>query len=42
LFKVSLVSIKDEDLLQVKNERLLREFIEKKTDEVVLRGRNFD
>jgi len=29
LFKVSIVSIKDEDLLQVKNERLLREFIER-------------
>ena len=29
LFKVSIVSIKDEDLLQVKNERLMREFIER-------------
>ena len=29
LFKVSLVSIKDEDLLQVKNERLLRAFLDK-------------
>lgn len=29
LFKVSLVSIKDEDLLQVKNERLLRAFLNK-------------
>ena len=29
LFKVSIVSIKDEDLLQVKNERLMREFIQR-------------
>ena len=30
LFKISIVSIKDEDLLQVKNERLMREFILRK------------
>ena len=29
LFKISIVSIKDEDLLQVKNERLMREFIQR-------------
>lgn len=29
LFKVSIVSIKDEDLLQVKNERLMKEFIQR-------------
>jgi hypothetical protein len=29
LFKVSIESIKDEDLLQVKNERLMREFIQR-------------
>ena len=29
LYKVSIVSIKDEDLLQVKNERLMLEFIKR-------------